>query len=78
MASDSLSGTAFNFYRGNNFAISLDCNTIAEQQRFFDALGAGGTVTMALQDTFWGARFGMITDKFGIAWMFNYDKPKDA
>jgi len=31
----------------------------------------GGQVTMPLQDTFWGARFGMLTDAFAIRWMFN-------
>ena len=29
---------------------------------------------MPLQDTFWGAHFGMLTDRFGIQWMFNFDK----
>jgi uncharacterized glyoxalase superfamily protein PhnB len=29
-------------------------------------------------DTFWGARFGMLTDQFGINWMFNFDHPKQA
>ena len=24
-----------------------------------------------LQDTFWGARFGLLVDRFGIHWMFN-------
>jgi PhnB protein len=27
-----------------------------------------------LQETFWAARFGMLTDKFGINWMFNLGK----
>ena len=27
---------------------------------------------------FWGARFGMLTDKFGVHWMFNYEQPKKA
>ena len=31
---------------------------------------------MPVQDMFWGARFGMLTDKFGVHWMFNYEKPK--
>ena len=31
----------------------------------------GGKITMPLQDTFWGARFGMFTDRFGVKWMFN-------
>jgi len=24
---------------------------------------------MPLQDTFWGARFGMLLDRFGVNWM---------
>ena len=27
-------------------------------------------VTQPLQDTCWGARFGMLTDRFGVQWMF--------
>jgi len=30
---------------------------------------------MPLQETFWAARFGMLTDRFGANWMFNLDKP---
>jgi PhnB protein len=29
-----------------------------------------------MQETFWAERFGMLTDKFGINWMFNVDKPR--
>ena len=32
----------------------------------------GGKVTMALQETFWGAYYGNCTDKFGIQWMLNF------
>ena len=31
---------------------------------------------MPLQDAFWGARFGMLTDQFGVNWMFNFENPK--
>lgn len=44
--------------------------------RKFDALAEGGQVTMPLTDTFWGARFGTITDAYGIRWMFNADLKK--
>ena len=37
----------------------------------FEALADGGKVTMPFGDTFWGAKFGMLTDRFGIPWMFN-------
>jgi len=61
---------------GTNVSISVNCNSVDEEEKVFAAMSAGGTVTMPLQDTFWGARFGMCTDKFGILWMFNFDHPK--
>lgn len=61
---------------GDNFSMSLNFTNQEDIDREFAALSAGGTVTMPLQDTFWGAYFGMCTDKFGINWMFNYDRPK--
>jgi PhnB protein len=54
----------------------VDSESAAEVDRFVAALGAGGKVTMPAQDMFWGAYFGMLTDKFGLNWMFNFDKPK--
>jgi PhnB protein len=29
---------------------------------------------MPMEKTFWGAYFGMFTDKFGINWMINFDE----
>lgn len=73
MVSDA--GDKANVTVGNNFSLSLDFKHDGDMQRTFDALsGHGGTVTMPLQDTFWGAKFGMCTDKFGINWMFNHQK----
>jgi PhnB protein len=42
-----------------------------EAGRIFNALSDGGEVTMPLTETFWARRFGMLTDRFGIAWMVN-------
>ena len=39
-------------------------------------MSEGATITMPMQETFWALRFGMLTDKFGINWMFNVDKPE--
>ncbi|MGJ7030443.1 VOC family protein [Niabella hirudinis] len=60
-------------------AVSLALNFTSEEAiaKAFEAIAEGGTITMPLQDTFWGAKFGMIKDKFGIHWMFNYDTPKN-
>jgi PhnB protein len=35
---------------------------------FQQAVDAGATVTMALEDMFWGDRFGTLTDPFGHEW----------
>jgi PhnB protein len=61
---------------GSNISLSLNFTDTALMEKTFTALSEGGKVTMELQDTFWGARFGMLTDQFGINWMFNHDKEK--
>jgi len=57
-----------------NVHVSLDFDDPADQKKKFDALSVGGKVTMPLQDTFWGATFGMLEDAYGISWMFNCNK----
>jgi PhnB protein len=59
-----------------NVHITLDFDDVEEMSKRFDALSAGGNVTMPLQNTFWGARFGMLTDAYGIRWMFNCEQRK--
>lgn len=76
MASDTLPGMPFK--QGANFSINIDCESIPEIEKLFEAFSEGSQVTMPLQDTFWGARFGMITDRFGVSWMFNHELPKKS
>jgi PhnB protein len=59
---------------GGMVHLSLNFDNAEELEKVFAALSEGARVTMPLQDTFWGARFGMLTDQFGINWMFNQDK----
>ncbi len=54
--------------------LSINFPDKGKLENVFAKLSDGGNVTMPLQDTFWGARFGMLTDQFGINWMFNCDK----
>lgn len=51
------------------FSLSLTVSTIAEADKAFNALSDGGKVTMPLTKTFWSPRFGMLVDRFGVAWM---------
>jgi PhnB protein len=69
MVSDSMPGEPA--ATDSNTHVCLNFDEAGEMAAKFDALAEGGTVTMPLQDTFWGARFGTLTDKFGIRWMFN-------
>ena len=57
--------------KGSNIQLSVEFSDVNDMDAKFPKLAEGGKVTMELQDMFWGARFGMLTDKFGINWMFN-------
>lgn len=57
------------------FSICLGCEKPADAERVFSALAENGTVRMAIQETFWAARFGMLVDQFGTPWMINCEKP---
>ena len=73
MANDVLESMGHSLTQGNNIILSLDAQTKEEADQLFNGLSAGGKVTMPLQNTFWGAYFGMFTDRFGIQWMVNHD-----
>ena len=62
---------------GNNFSISVNAATEQETEKLFNGLSAGGKITMPLEKTFWGAYFGMLTDKFGINWMVSVEQRKN-
>ena len=61
---------------GQHLSLSVGVDSKEEANKVFNGLATGGKVTMPIQDTFWGAYFGMLTDKFGFIWMVNYDYPK--
>ena len=58
---------------GTNSSLSIDGESEEEANQLFNKLSVGGKVVMPLEKMFWGALFGMITDKFGVQWMVNYD-----
>lgn len=57
---------------GDNVGIMLDCQTAEEIETIFAKLSEGGTVFMPLSQQFWGATYGVVTDKFGIEWQLNH------
>jgi PhnB protein len=61
--------------RSHKGCVNAQVDDIAEAERNFAALAQGGTVQMAVAETFWAHRFGMLVDRFGKAWMVNCLKP---
>lgn len=64
MGSDTGGEWAPGLVKGNNFSISVSTHTREEADRIFNALAAGGKITMPLSKTFWGDCFGMLEDRF--------------
>ena len=78
MGTDALESLGQKLIIGNNISISLNVDSEKEADTLFNKLGAGGNVGMPLMKMFWNAYFGMVTDKFGIQWMVNYDYNQSA
>ena len=51
------------------FSLSLSLPTTEEAERVFADLSNGGSVQQSMTQTFFATRFGMLTDRFGVAWM---------
>lgn len=69
MAADTPNG--MEFHTGTQMSMSLSGTNEAELRGYFEKLSNGGMTTMPLEKAPWGDTFGMLTDKFGIAWMVN-------
>lgn len=69
MASDSL----MEVKQGNNFHLSLNVSDEDKAQELFQKLAGQGKVIMPFDVVFWGGKFGMLQDRFGIQWMISND-----
>ena len=74
MGSDVPSTFASPVQMGSNISISYASPSREETDALFAKLADGGTVTMPLQDMFWGDYFGSCVDKFGINWMISCER----
>lgn len=62
------------YKQGNNISISMNCESEEEINRMYSKLSEGGNIIDSLKEQFWGGLFGVLIDKFGICWMFNFDR----
>jgi PhnB protein len=60
--------------KGNDVTLCLNCSTEEEIVEYYNKLTEGGRIKMPLHQSFWGATYGELTDKYGMNWMFNYTK----
>lgn len=74
MASDNLPDNPVGSSAGH--AVMVNAGTLEDAQHMYNNLSEGGKVIMPFEDTFWGAKFGQLMDKFGVQWMISYERPK--
>jgi len=72
MGTDAPESMGFSLTAGNTVTMNLEPDTRAETERLFKALAEGGQVDTPLQEMFWGGLFGILVDRFGMRWMFNF------
>ncbi len=58
--------------KGNTVSLMLNCSSKEEIKTCYEKLSKGGEATHPLENTFWGALFGDLTDKYGNHWLLNY------
>ena len=72
MATDCVPGQGL--VKGNAVSLCLNCSSEEEIKSCYAKLAHGGTATHPLENTFWGALFGSLTDKYGNHWLLNYQQ----
>ncbi len=63
------------YQRPQGFNVIALVPELPEAERVFATLAQGGTIGMPFGPTFWARGFGMCTDRFGVPWMVNCEKP---
>ena len=66
------------YQKPQGFNVLATVPELPEAERAFTALARDGTVVMPFGPTFWAHGFGMCTDRFGVPWMVNCEKPLAA
>lgn len=57
-----------------NVQVAIELSDTPALERAFELLSPGGEVTLPPHDSFWGARFAMLRDAFGVRWMLSHTK----
>lgn len=71
MASDAMPGQKVN--RGDGYSISVNASSLELAEKYFKGISEGGQIIMPFEEVFWGGKFGMCIDKFGVSWMVSVE-----
>ena len=58
--------------------LSIEFGDEQKMEEVFNKLSVGGQITLPLAKQFWGAKFGMLIDKYGTGWMVNKEEINKA
>jgi len=72
MASDMVGESGLT--KGNAVSLMLNCSSEEEIKYCYEKLSVNGESNHPLENTFWGAVFGDLTDKYGNHWLLNFTK----
>ncbi len=61
-----------------NVMVAAHFESVESLEAAYAAMSDGAEINMPICDTFWGARFAMLKDKFAIGWMLSYTYPAGA
>lgn len=60
--------------KGNSVSLMLDCSNESEIRKWYEVLSEDGEQTHPIENTFWGALFGDLTDKYGNHWLLHFQQ----
>jgi len=72
---DMLSGS---YRQPQGFFVTLTVSGSPRAEAIFNDLGAGGSIQVPFQKTFWSSGFGVLVDRYGIPWEINTDDERPA
>lgn len=63
-----------NLFKGNAVSLLLNCTSENEIRLYYKKLSSNGKAINPLAETYWGALFGGLVDRYGNYWLLNYDR----
>jgi len=62
---------------GDNINLLLDYTNLVEMTKAYNKMERESEILQELKESFWGAIFGVVKDKYNITWEFHYSVPKE-